>query len=560
MITLRLAMLCVLCLMCGIPGLKAQLFQKDQRFSRADSLRGYLSEDRTCYDVKYYDLSVEPGINAQRISGVNIIRFKVLRNTSRIQLDLFRGLKIDYIRDDNGDLPFTREEDAVFITFPDTLKVEYFKSIRVAFSGEPKIALNAPWDGGLIFSKDENGRPWISSACQGIGASMWWPNKDHQSDEPDSVSIRITVPSDLTAVSNGRLRKVEQLEGARKRYNWFVSNPINNYNVSMNVGDYIKTEDEYRGEKGSLDLSYWTLRAHRKQAGAYFGPRVKSMLRSFEHWFGPYPFYEDGYQLIETPFLGMEHQSGIAYGNKFQQGYLGRDLSSTGWGLKWDFIIVHESGHEWFGNNITSRDIADMWVHESFTSYSESLFIESEYGKQAAAEYIHGLRAIIRNDVPVIGHYGVNQEGSGDMYYKGSNMLHCIRTILNDDEKWRQILRGLNQRFYHKTVEGEELIKYINEQSGRDFTLVFDQYLKHTSLPTLELQLVGARVCARWISEVPGFTMPVRLRLLGQEYKWFSVGPELQPLDIGTTNLSDIEADTFNFYISVLKEQGGKVL
>lgn len=276
------------------------------------------------------------------------------------------------------------------------------------------------------------------------------------------------------------------------------------------------------------------------------------MLKSFEHWFGPYPWYEDGYKLVETPHLGMEHQSAVAYGNKYQNGYLGRDLSGTGWGLKWDFIVVHESGHEWFGNNITDKDPADMWIHEGFTNYSESLFTESYYGKQAGQEYVHGTRRAIQNDEPIIGTYNVNKEGSADMYYKGGNLLNMIRTVINDDDKWRQILRGLNKTFYHQTVTTEDVVGYINQQSGINLTSIFDQYLRYKNIPTLEFMFNNGQVLCRWIADVNGFTMPVKIRTKGGEYQFINPTTAFGPIALPGLTRENLEVDTFNYYIGVL--------
>ncbi|WP_311182309.1 M1 family metallopeptidase [Hymenobacter volaticus] len=385
-----------------------------------------------------------------------------------------------------------------------------------------------------------------------MGASIWWPTKDHQADEVDSMLISVTVPKGLKDVSNGRLRKTTKLPGGATRFDWFVASPINNYCVALNVGDFQHFGDTYQGEKGKLTLDYWVLPESLPKAKQQFAANVKPMLKSMEHWFGPYPFYEDGYKLVESPHLGMEHQSAVAYGNKFDNGYRGRDLSGTGWGLKWDFIIIHESGHEWFGNNITSKDLADMWVHESFTNYSESLFVESLFGKQAGQEYVHGTRLGIANDAPIVGVFNVNNEGSGDMYPKGGNLLNMTRTLINDDEKWRQILRGLNKTFYHQTVNGTQVINYINQQSGQDFTKMFEQYLHHPNIPTLEVRFDKGEALGRWVADVPGFTMPVRVRQKGGEYRFVTPTTAFKPLGIPGLTKDNFEVDTFNAYIGVL--------
>ncbi|ASU32609.1 M1 family metallopeptidase [Mucilaginibacter xinganensis] len=533
-------------------GAKAQLGVKKETFTRADSLRGYMSPLRTCYDINYYHLDVKFDIENKFISGSNLFKFTATEDFTELQFDLFANLKVEKVVYKGKELPFTREFNAVFVTFPATINKGSKDEFTVFYSGNPTIAKRAPWDGGIVFSKDSLGNPWVATACQGIGASIWWPNKDQQEDEVDSALISISVPKGLTDASNGRLRKVTDLKNGYTRFDWFVSNPINNYDIEANIGKYSHISDSYAGEKGKLSLDYWVLSYNVEKAKKQFGENVKDMIKAFEHWFGPYPFYEDGYKLIEAPHLGMEHQSGTAYGNHYQNGYLGRDLSGTGWGLKWDFIVVHESGHEWFGNNITSKDLADMWIHESFTNYSESLFIEQRYGKQAGQEYVHGTRFAIQNDAPILGVYNVNKEGSGDMYYKGGNMLNMIRTVINDDEKWRSILRGLNKTFYHKTVTYDDVVNYINEQSGKNLSPVFDQYLKYRGIPILNFMETGGKLYVRWISDVKGFDMSVRVKLKGGEYQFITPSTRFKPVEISGAKKDNIEVDTFNYYIGVL--------
>jgi aminopeptidase N len=367
--------------------------------------------------------------------------------------------------------------------------------------------------------------------------------------------ISISVPSGLKDVSNGRLRKTTKLKDGYTRFDWAVRNPINNYDVALNVGDYQHFSDSYQGEKGLLTLDYWVLPENVAKAKTQFAANVKPMLKSMESWFGPYPWYQDGYKLVDAPHLGMEHQSAVAYGNKYQNGYLGKDRSNSGWGLKWDFIIIHESGHEWFGNNITSQDIADMWVHESFTTYSEALFVESQFGKTAGQEYIHGQRRNISNDSPIIGSFGVNKEGSSDMYDKGSAMLNTLRTVLNNDEKWRKVLRGLSSTFYHQTVTGQQVMEYLNRESGQDFTKIFDQYLRHRNIPTLEIRFEDGKTLARWIADVDKFDMPVRVRLKGGEYQFIHPTTRFAEVkELAGATKENVEVDTFNYYIGVLVE------
>ncbi|SHJ42625.1 Peptidase family M1 [Hymenobacter daecheongensis DSM 21074] len=530
----------------------AQLMQPKSQFTRADSLRGSLSPLRTCYDIRYYHLDVKLDIEQRALSGSNLFRFTATQDFSKLQFDLFANLAVEKVVYKGKNLAFTREANAVFITFPQPIKAGSTDEFTVFYSGKPTVAERAPWDGGLVFTQDSNGKPWVATACQGVGASIWWPTKDHQADEVDSMLISVTVPKGLKDVSNGRLRKVTPLKDGTTRFDWAVRNPINNYDVALNVGDYTRFGDTYDGEKGKLTLDYWVLTENLAKAKTHFGTHVKPMLKSLEHWFGPYPFYEDGYKLVDAPHLGMEHQSAVAYGNKYQNGYLGHDRSATGWGLKWDFIIVHESGHEWFGNNITSQDIADMWIHESFTTYSEALFVESQFGKLAGQEYLHGQRRNIQNDGPIIGPYGVNKEGSGDMYDKGSNMLNMVRTLVNDDEKWRQMLRGLGKTFYHQTVTTDQIIGYLNQQSGKNFTPVFDQYLRHRSLPVLELRQDKGQLLGRWVAEADNFTIPIRMRVRGSEYKFVPLTTKFQPIELVGATKDNIDIDTFNYYIGVL--------
>lgn len=530
----------------------AQLMVEKGQFTRADSLRGNLTPERTAYDILYYHLDVKVDIDNQSIQGSNLFRFKADHDFKRLQFDLFDEFKVEKVVYHNQGLPFKREFNAIFVDFPTTVKKGVIDSFTVYYSGKPMIAKRAPWDGGFVFTKDANGKPWVSTANQGLGASSWWPNKDHQSDEVDSMLISISVPQKLVNISNGRLRKTTKLKDGYTRYDWFVSQPINNYSVSLNIGDYVHFGDTIHGEKGTLDIDYWVLKQNLKKAKEHFPKNVKPMLRAFEYWFGPYPFYEDSYKLIDAPYLGMEHQSAVTYGNNYENGYLGRDGSGTGWGLKWDFIIIHESGHEWFGNNITSKDLGDMWIHESFTNYSESIYIEYLFGKQAGQEYVHGNRRGIKNDSPLQGPYHVNKEGSGDMYLKGGVFWNMLRTIIDDDELWRNTLRGLNKEFYHQTVDYQDIVNYISKSSGKNLTKVFEQYIQHKGIPTLELRTEGGKFFGRWIADVDGFTMPVRLRKKGGEYRVYDLNARFKEIKIEGATKENIDIDTFNYYIGVL--------
>jgi aminopeptidase N len=576
------------------------LSAQERKFTKADTLRGSLNENRDWWDVLRYDIEVKPDLENKTIQGKVQIVYKTSVKSKTVieaetgktvsqlpgfmQIDLQEPLTIDsiFIRD----VEFTKFK---VVTYGGYVKVAFkqeqnialleltamkniivgnpIDTITIYYHGKPKEAKNAPWDGGWIWKTDSLGRPWMSVAVQGLGASAWYPCKDYQGDEPDNgASLTMIVPDTLVAVGNGKLnrsmfRKLLFFEDsgfidteipAEGKYTWEVKNPINNYNIVPYIGKYVNwtdtlTSDEkdyssppfVRRTKWTLDLNFWVLDYNLEKAKQQF-QQVKPMLRCFEHWFGPYPFYEDGYKLVEAPHLGMEHQSAVAYGNGYKNGYRGRDLSGTGWGLKWDFIIIHESGHEWFANNITTKDIADMWVHEGFTNYSETLYTEWLFGKQAGDEYNFGIRKNIQNDIPIIGKYGVNQEGSGDMYYKAGNMIHIIRKVINNDEKFRQILRGMNSTFWHQTVTTQQIENYITKQSGINFQKTFDQYLRTTQIPQLEYYSNKGKIYYRWTNCIEGFDLP--LVISGKRYnittKWNST--KLQNNDLSAWNETNI--------------------
>jgi aminopeptidase N len=499
---------------------KAQALLDDASvpFTRQDTLRGSITKERSWWDVKYYHLDIKVNPSDSTITGSNTVKYQVLQEYNRMQIDLQAPMDIYKVIQDGKALEYTRDGNAFFIELVAPQTVGDIKELTAFYGGKPKVAVNPPWDGGITWQKDGNGKLFIASSCQGLGASVWWPNKDHMYDEVENMLVSVNVPVNLTGVSNGRLQSVKKLKNGTKTYNWYVSNPINNYGVNINIGDYVSFSEKYQGEKGTLDCTYYVLRDNLAKAKEQFKD-VPRMLKAFENWFGPYPFYEDSYKLVEAPYLGMEHQSSVTYGNGFKNGYRGRDLSGTGWGLKFDFIIIHESGHEWFANNITYKDIADMWIHESFTNYSESLFLEYYYGKEAGYTYVRGIRKNIQNDKPIIGNYDVNNEGSSDMYYKGANMLHTIRQIVNDDEKWRTILRGLNSSFYHQTVTTKQIENYLTDAAGVDLSTVFNQYLRDTRVPTLEYYFKGNTLGFRWTNCVSDFNMPLKITV-GGEQKW----------------------------------------
>ncbi|HQV42913.1 MAG TPA: M1 family metallopeptidase [Ferruginibacter sp.] len=493
----------------------AQVLSKPHQFTHQDTLRGSIGPGRLGWDVLHYNITVKPDFETKTIFGKNCITY-FDNGVKLMQIDLQQPLEIDSIVHQKKSLPFTRDGNAFFTQIRDSSAMYKIKpgndSVTVYYHGKPREAKMPPWDGGWIWKKDRMGRPWMSVACQGLGASVWYPCKDHQSDEPDNGAVlNITVPDSLKAVGNGRLMQQSAHYNSSTTYSWQVVNPINNYNIVPYIGKYVHFGEQYNGLKGKLDMDYWVLDYDMDSAKKQF-VQAPEMMKAFEYWFGPYPFYEDGYKLVQSPHLGMEHQSAIAYGNRFKNGYLGRDLSGTGWGLKWDFIIIHESGHEWFANNITTADIADMWVHEGFTNYSETLFTGYYYGTQAGNEYNIGSRKGIQNDISIIGAYGVNSEGSGDMYPKASAMIHMIRQIMKNDKKFRKLLMSLNKDFYHKIVTSAQIENYISQFAKKDFSIIYDQYLRTIQVPVLEYKLQNNLLHYRYQNCVAGFNMPLKIK------------------------------------------------
>ena len=519
-----------------------------QTFTRQDSLRGSITPERVWWDLTHYELHVEVKPDKRFISGSNTISYTVLEEHNIMQIDLQPPMRIEKILQNGKEILYSTEGNTHFIILQNQHKGDE-KELTVYFSGNPRVARRAPWDGGFSWDRDSNGKHFIATSNQGLGASVWWPNKDHGYDEPEKgIDISITAPKELVAVANGRLENVVD-RSETKTWHWKVVNPINNYGVNINIGDYVHFGETYEGEKGPLDMDYYVLRENKTKAKKHFKQAPK-MMEAFEHWFGPYPFYEDSFKLVEVPYLGMEHQSSVTYGNKYQNGYLGMDLSRTGWGLKFDFIIIHESGHEWFANNITYKDTADMWIHEGFTAYSENLYLDYHYGKKASSEYVIGTRKSIQNDRPIIGTYGVNNEGSGDMYYKGANILHTLRQLIEDDEKWREILRELNIQFYHKTVSSKEIEECISELSGIDLTEFWNQYLRTTMVPIVEYKMVDNELIFRYVFIIENFDMPVIAIVNGKE-EWIFPTEEWKTKEF-SKNIKSVKIKD-DFYVESLE-------
>lgn len=536
---------------------QAQLFNGDKpAFTHADSLRGFLSPIRSCYDVKFYDLSVTLNIPDESILGSNSIWFEVVSPTKMIQVDLTEKLSVTAITDEhNNKLNFSRDGNAIMISFPTILNKGMHYKITIDYFGKPVVGKMLPWDGGFKWTKDEDGLPWVAVACQGTGASVWWPCKDHQSDEPDSMMINITVPKELMDISNGRLRKKTPVGNDMMQYSWFVSYPINTYNVTINVGAYVHFNDLHVNNNDTLTLDYYVKSYNLEKAKKQF-EQVKPMLNCFEKYFGKYPFYRDGYKLVETPYLGMEHQSCIAYGNKYKTGYLGADFS--GIGLDFDYIIIHETAHEWWGNNLTTKDIADMWVHEGFGSYAEVLYVECLYGKAKALDYVNAQRKKVGNKTPVIGPYDVNTEGSGDMYPKGSLLLNTIRHYIDNDSLFFSILMNLQKTFAYQTITSADVESLMTKQSGKNLAPIFDQYLRQAAIPVFEYEVVKEKplqIRYRWTANVAAFNLPVRVDC-NNENKRLSVTTQWQEttLEGFDSNCLTVRDDLGYFHITKLNK------
>lgn len=523
------------------------------KYTHADTLRGGLRPERTAFDVYYYNINLDLDIPNKFISGsVDIYFEEVEDGVSAMQIDLFKNMKVFAIKNEKAnDMQFKRDENAIFVERQEPTKKGTKSKITIVYEGNPVVAKDPPWDGGFVWKKDFKNNPWVGVACQQVGASIWWPCKDEQSDEADSVKISVTVPSDLMAICNGNLRN-KTILGAKTKYEWFTSYPINNYNVTLNVGKYVNFSEKYKGVEATFDLDYYVMEYNLEKAKLHF-KQVIPMLDVFEKRLGPYPFPKDGYALVETPYLGMEHQSAIAYGNNYRKGYDGMERS--GMPLGFDFIIVHETGHEWWGNSVGSKDVADMWIHEGFCTYSEALYVEDIYGADTALLYCNAWKMLVQNDVPVQGDFGVNKEGSGDMYNKGGLMLHTLRWLVKDDKKWFATIKGIQKDFRDKTVSGDDLVAYMNKLLGKDYTWFFDQYLKNASPPVLKYTLVQVgndlEVTMNWEKVSDKFIMPVTIQMSPTKCKTFEITSTPQKILIPKMKSSNFKVDQTHAYFLV---------
>ena len=524
----------------------AQQLQTPQGPTQADILRGAYGPYRANNDLLYYHLDIRVDPEKKFISGKNTIRFKMLKDDTRIQLDLTLALNIDKVLLGTVPLKYEREFGAVFVDFPQTLKKGRTYSIDFYYSGTP---VTTGRFGVFTFGKDPEGRPWIYTACEGIGASMWWPNKDQWRDEVENMRISVSIPSSLVDVSNGKFVGKTDLGDGYTRWDWFVHYPINNYDVALNIGNYVHFSDRLK----DLPLDFYVLPEDLKKAKKQF-VQAKGMIEAFQHYFGEYPFKKDGYKLVEVPYAGMEHQSAVAYGNHFANGYLERDWTGVGISPKFDFIIIHESGHEWFGNSITAADPSDMWIHEGWTTYLESLYVEYTFGHEDAIKYLSGYKAKVKNQRPIIAERGVNAEPPQDMYFKGALFINTLRSIVNDDARWWKLLHDFYQHFKYKNIMTEDVVAYFNRQTGMDLTPIFDQYLRHTAIPTLELKFdeSAGTVAYRWKVDEAGFAMPVRV---GKKDNWQIIQATTEWKTMSTSlKKDDFDVATDLYFVNVSKE------
>lgn len=508
-------LLAVLLSGCGLLGINLKhktpgRATKYPTFSEKDSLRGALSELRSNYDVKHYDLHIDFDLKNKSIEGMVTVKFEAVNDLNIIQMDLHKDLKISSIECDGQQLALERKFNSIFIDFKREIKANEEVSFSIKYAGTPMKAKKPPWEGGFVWDK-EDGKPWVGVACEKLGAHVWWPVKDHLSDEPDSMDLHYTIPKGLFCVANGTLIS-QETKDEKTTFHWKVSNPINSYNVTFYIGDFVKVEQPYNGLDGMHILEYYVLPKDKQRAERHFY-QTADILRFFEETFGVYPWWNDGFKLVSSPYEGMEHQSAIAYGNGFEKNKL---LSN------YDYIILHEAAHEWWGNSITVSDFADIWIQEGFATYSEALYIEHADGKAAYDRYLWFYAIFIRNKAPMVGPKEVNywEYKDGDPYMKGALTLHSLRNTLDDDSLFFSILRGFYQENAKQIVSSDEFVEYAQKISGQDLTWFFDQYLHRREAPKflyyIETKNGIKELNYKWTDVVEGFKMPVRVSINGE--------------------------------------------
>ena len=512
--------------------------------SRAEVLRGEYGSYRANNDLLSYHLDIRVDPDQRSLSGRNTIRFRMLKDDRRIQIDLYAYLKIDRILFGRTRLKFTRELNAVFIDFPQRLRAGREYAIDFYYSGVPEPIARF---GCVTFNKDAAGRDWITTACEDVGASYWWPNKDQWRDEPESMQISVAVPNRLMDVSNGAFVGKTDLHDGYTRWDWAVHYPINNYDVALNIGAY----EHFADRLGELPLDYYVLPEDLDKARSQF-EQVKPMLEAFGHYFGPYPFPRDGYKLVQVPYAGMEHQSAVAYGNHFVNSYYpSADWTGVQISPRFDFIIVHESAHEWFGNAVTAADVSDMWIHEGWATYMECLFVEYMYGHSDYLKYVNAEKYKVRNTEPIITMRGLHREPPQDQYFKGALLLHTLRSVIDDDRTWFEVIRGVYDRFKYKTIFTEDIVQFFNEQTGMNLTPIFNEYLRHADVPMLQLRFDEQThtVAYRWKAGEEDFAMPVRV---GNPAAWQLIRPTADWQTMAWAgNPTDFEVATDLYYVYI---------
>ncbi len=469
----------------------------------------------------------------------------MLQDDTRIQLDLYENLKVDKIVSGAQELKYERELNTVFVDFPETLKRGREYAIDFHYSGSPRETGRF---GGIAFRKDPAGRPWVNTACEGEGSSIWWPSKDQWRDEVQNMRLSVSIPNGLVDASNGRFLGKTDLGDGYTRWDWQINYPINSYNVSLNIGNYVQFSDTL----GDLTLDFYVLPESLEKAKVQFA-QAKPMIEAYQKYFGEYPFKKDGYKLIEVPYSGMEHQSAVTYGNRFANGYLERDWTGVGVSPKFDFIIIHESAHEWFGNAVSAADISDMWIQEGWTTYLEVVYVEHMFGYDDALKYVNGYRAKVANKSPIITPRGIHRTPSQDQYFKGALFLQTLRAVVNDDKRWWKLMRDTYQEFKYRNIMTEDLVAFFNKETGKDWTPIFDQYLRHADLPTLELTFNDAEgtVSYRWKADEKGFNMPIRV---GKAGAWQTIQPTTEWKKLSTPLKKDeFAVATDLYYVNVAR-------
>jgi aminopeptidase N len=518
--------------------------------TRADSLRGQYDRHRANNDLLYYHLDIRVDPEQKLLSGKNTVRFRMLEDDTRVRLDLYANLNVERIMLGTNELKYERELNAVFIDFPQALRKGREYAIEFHYSGTPQETGRF---GGLAFRKDPQGRHWINTANQGNGSSIWWPSKDQWKDEPEGMRISVAVPNDLVNVSNGRFIGKTDLGDGYTRWDYQVHYPINSYNVSLNIGHYVQFSGTPVGTNKNLTIDYFVLPESLEKATAQFA-QTPPMIRIFEEIFGEYPFKKDGFKLIEVPYTGMEHQSAVTYGNGFQNGYGGKDWTGVGVSPKFDFIIIHESAHEWFGNAVSAADISDMWIQEGWTTYLEGLYVEKMFGYEDALKYVNGYKSKVGNRQPIITQRGIHRSPTQDMYFKGALFLHTLRSVVNDDEVWWRVIRDYYQAFKYRNSMTEDMVRFFNNALGQDLSPVFNQYLRRSELPVLELAFdeEAGTLAYRWRADERDFNMPVKV---GDPAKWQVIRPTTDWQIMETEIPKDaFQVATDLYYVEVVKQ------